>query len=275
MKFSIATLSLIGLWASSANAFGVVPPRHHSSLLSKKISITARPSMTAALSYGQEDDSVWEDTSNLVFESPVLKQVYPELLEYKQKYGHPNIPLGSSPGRQCQTLRRLHIQNKLSEKEVEWLNSLGFTFHSLEDVYRYADFDVLFDRLMAYEGAHPESNFQVPKKCAADPELGAWVTGIRRLGKDGVNPAHERRLEAVGFAWKSDRKCGSKFMAQYREFVQRVDVEGVEAVMAESKTVEWIQAQQEVLKRGGLSQTRVHYMGGVFGDCWTTIGKAL
>lgn len=212
-------------------------------------------------------------TDNIMFQSPVLQQVYPEILKYKDEYGHPNIPLGSKAGRQCQTLRRLHIQDKLTAEEVEWLNALGFTWHSLEEVYKYADFDEVFDRMMDYEARHPESNFQIPKKCKEDPELGAWVTGIRRLGKDGVNPDHERRLDAVGFAWKSNRKCGSKFMEQYRIFTKRVDEEGLDAVMSEEGTVNWIKAQQEALKRGKLSQTRVHYMGQLFGECWTTIGR--
>jgi hypothetical protein len=193
-------------------------------------------------------------------------------LDYKQTYGHPNIPLGSKEGRQCQTLRRLHIQTKLTPEEVAWLDALGFTFHSLEDVYKDVDFDVLFDRMMAYEASHPDSCFQIPKKCPEDPELGAWVTGIRRLGQDGdINPEHQRRLDAVGFAWKSTRVCGSKFMNRYRELIQQVDDVGLETVLADPTTIPWAKAQQEVLKRGGLSQTRVHYMEILFGDDWTTM----
>jgi hypothetical protein len=222
------------------------------------------------LFFGPETYS--ENTSD-VFTSPVLKQVAPELLKWKAKHGHPNIPLKNPGGNQCQTLRRLHIQNKLTPSELSWLEELGFTLHSMEDVYRNADFDDMFQRMMEYEETHPDSNFQIPKKCPEDPELGAWVTGIRRLGKDGVNPEHERRLDEVGFAWISSRQCGSKFMTRYRELAQHIDEQGLEVVLHDPKTVSWIQAQQEALKRGGLSQTRVHYMGNMFGDQWTMIGK--
>ena len=250
-----------GLGGATVNAFGVARP-------SMGPSQTAR-GRTLILKYG----SGKAGDENLVISSPVLQQVYPEILNYVEEYGHPNIPLGSKEGRQCQTLRRLHIQGKLTPEEVEWLDSLGFAWHSLEEVYKYADFDEMFQRLVDYEARHPESNFQVPKKCKEDPELGAWVTGIRRLGKDGVNPEHERRLDSIGFAWKSARKCGSKFMDQYRALSEQVDKEGLSMVMSKDKTIKWIQAQQEALKRGSLSQTRVHYMGQLFGDDWTTVGK--
>jgi len=204
--------------------------------------------------------------------SPVLKKHCRELLQWKETYGHPNIPLKYDGGNACQVLRRLHVQKKLKDADVEWLEEIGFRFHSLEDVYRFADFDTMIGRLLDYEETHPNNNFQVPKKCPEDPELGAWVTGIRRLGKDGVNPEHERRLCAINFVWKSTRKCGSKFMNQYREWVKQAEVQGIRTVMKDPQTISWIMAQQQALKRGSLSQTRVQYMGQLFGDRWTTIG---
>lgn len=207
------------------------------------------------------------------FTSPVLIKHCGEILEWKDTYGHPNIPLKHDGGNACQVLRKLRVQNKLTDDEVEWLEEIGFRFHSLEEVYRFADFDKLLERLLAYEAAHPDNHFQVPKKCPEDPELGAWVTGIRRLGQEGVSPDHERRLTAISFVWKSTRKCGSKFMKQFREWTKQVELEGVETVLENPNTISWIIAQQLALKRGTLSQTRVQYMGQLFGETWTTIGK--
>jgi Helicase associated domain len=282
-KLTSALLSLIvggavhvGEVSAFSGCLGRTNSNSHSRLFPSP-SITTAASTAAAtrrpiscLFFGPEINIEYNEE---LFTSPVLKQVAPELLKWKEEYGHPNIPLKNPGGNQCQTLRRLHIQNKLTPQEVEWLESIDFIFHSMEDVYRYADFDEMFQRLLDYEAAHPDSNFQIPKKCPEDPELGAWVTGIRRLGKDGVKPIHERRLEEIGFAWISMRQCGSKFMTRYRELAQEIEQHGLDAVLADAKTVSWIQAQQEALKRGGLSQTRVHYMGNMFGDLWTTIGK--
>jgi hypothetical protein len=208
-------------------------------------------------------------------ESPVLQELYSDMIQWSDRYGHPNIPLKNPGGKLCLTVRRMHIQNKLLPTEVEWLSSIGFIFHSLEEVYKYAAFDEMLSRLVAYELSHPDSDFQVPKKCPEDPELGAWVTGLRRLGPDGVNPHHERQLNDIGFKWISSKQCGSKFMLKYRELVEQVEVDGLDAVLDHPETVPWITAQQEALKRGKLSQTRVHYMGLLFGDMWTTIGTPL
>eukprot|EP00980_Cylindrotheca_fusiformis_P014958 scaffold4095_cov117-Cylindrotheca_fusiformis.AAC.15 len=233
--------------------------------------VSRQKSRTSSLFFENEEVSTAVGGGEYTFDSPVLKQVYPKLLDWKEKYGHPNIPLGSSEGRQCQTLRRLHIQQKLTAAEIEWLDSLGFIFHSLEDVYQDVSFEELFGRMMEYEARHPESNFQIPKKCPEDPELGAWVTGIRRLGPDGVDPEHAQKLNEVGFAWVSTRKCGSKFMLRYKELVQQVEEQGVDKVLNDPQTIKWIQAQQEVVKRGAMSQTRIHYLEELFGKDWTSI----
>jgi len=189
-------------------------------------------------------------------------------VEYYQEYGHPNIPLGSSEGRQCQTLRRLHIQNKLRPDEVDWLTQMGFTFFSLEEVYHTSDFDILFQRMLDYEAEH-QLQFQIPKKLPSDPELGAWVTGIRRLGKTGVQPEHCERLERVNFAWVSTRKCGSKFMQQYRSYCESEKT--AEELLQDPAAVAWVIAQQRVAEQGNLSVTRLHYMEELFGKSWMDI----
>lgn len=202
----------------------------------------------------------------------VLEQVYPSLLKWRDEYGHPNIPLGTPEGRMCQTLRRLQIQQKLSDDEVKLLEDIGFRFASLEDVYHEFDFDAMLEKLVAYEQKE-QNNYQVPKKYAADPELGAWVTGIRRvMVQNQVDPHHMERLDAIGFSWISERKCGSKFMSQYRELVEQVEAAAEpmkrDEILNGDKVQTWIAAQREVRRRGGLSDTRFHYMQQLLGDDW-------
>merc|ERR1711937_1001322 len=151
-----------------------------------------------------------------IIRSSTLRQLFPKLIAWKQQYGNPNIPLGTSDGRQCQLLRRLHIQQKLTPSEVELLEDIGFTFQlSLDDLYYDADFETMFLRLTEYQKLNPDGP-PIPKKYRPDPELGAWATGLRRLGPDRVKSEHAKALNSIQFQWTSPRSCGSKFMLQYR-----------------------------------------------------------
>lgn len=211
--------------------------------------------------------SASEGIISSIIKSPALREVYPKLVKWKEQYGNPNIPLSTSGGRYCKTLRRLHIQNKLTEEEITLLDELGFQFNSLEDVYFDADFDLLIMRLKKYEEQYA-NKYQVPKKFPHDPELGAWVTGLRRLGPASVLDEHVQQLNDIQFTWVSSRKCGSKFMGQYRALKGRVDDEGLDTVLEDEEAQKWVRAQRMARKREALSDTRCHYMEELFGIDW-------
>lgn len=199
--------------------------------------------------------------------SPVLKQVYPAILTHIEEYGNPNIPLGTGEGRMCQTLRRLHTQQKLTESDITLLEDLGFLWHSLEDVYKTADFEELFQRLLQYG-----EDFSPPKKYPQDPELGAWVTGVRRVGEFNIDAKHRKRLNDIGFQWVSPRKCGSAFMKQYRDLCSQLETTSdPDEVLSDPKIQEWIQAQRMAVARGALSETRKHYLEEILGSDWLDV----
>eukprot|EP00978_Attheya_sp_CCMP212_P047571 scaffold422093_cov71-Attheya_sp.AAC.2 len=230
-----------------------------------------------------------------VIESPVLRQVYPALVEFFQEYGHADIPLKSTAGKQCKTLRRLATQGKLTEDETALLTSLQFRFNSLEQVYEEADFRQLFQRLVAYE-KETQSGYDIPKKYKPDPELGAWVTALRRLGKrdlimnednnnnnddnddDDTNNnsllrlEHVEQLNLVGFTWISHRQCGSAFMLFYRQLVDRLEHQQqqqsndddndspIKNVWDDPEVQKWLHAQRVAHSKGLLYETRVGYL---------------
>ncbi|KAL7483555.1 hypothetical protein ACHAW6_009251 [Cyclotella cf. meneghiniana] len=208
--------------------------------------------------------------------SPVLTAVYPALLSHLSAHGHPNIPLGSPDGKRCKTLRRLAFQNKLSPDEVSHLTELGFRFHSFEDVYHECDFDEMMDKLVRY---HEEfGTFQIPKKYERDPELGAWVTVVRRLYRTRELPVDRvEKLDGIRFEWVSTRKCGSSFMSRYREVLDRLKEAvgaGMEAERVLSEDVElrkWIYAQRCAHENGKLSDSRIQYMNDLPGIEWRNI----
>jgi Helicase associated domain len=205
-----------------------------------------------------------------IITTKALAQLYPALMEHRAQYGNPNIPLGTTEGRQCNAVRRMHIQGKLTDAEVAFLTDLGFIFHTLEDVYEHVDFEEMFPRLEQYMQEH--GNLDIPKKWAPDPELGAWVTGIRRLGKGRIDAGHFKRLDDLGFMWVSSRKCGSKFMEQYRALQERLQdgKEEASAIWDDPEIQKFVRAQKEANSRGTLSETRVEYMTRLLGEQWWT-----
>lgn len=210
--------------------------------------------------------------------SIVLKQVYPAMISFHQQYGHPNIPLGTVEGKKCETLRRMQRKGKLPSPEVSLLKDLGFRFDSLEDIYDKAPFGDICRRLVAYRAAH--GNMQVPKKFKLDPELGAWVAMVRRLGTEGIRSPDERRtLDEIGFEWKSTRKCGSAFMSNFREIMAKLDTCGgnqnkVQSLLCEDESIlRWVKAQRGAYECGNLSEARADFMNQLlpFGINWTEI----
>jgi len=227
-------------------------------------------------------------------ESKVLKRVYPAILAHIEEYGNANIPLGSKEGKYCKTLRRLAFQQNLSTDEIDLLTNLGFRWNNFEDVYEEADFDDCLDRLVRYE-AEVKSNYQIPKKYKPDPELGAWVTVIRRIGRENIEPQRMKQLDAIKFAWKSTRKCGSSFMGTYRPLKERlesccknvapsshvendgveaddlwelVDRKGMEDILQEETIGAWLMVQKKKHAAGDLSESRCTYMDQLPGFDW-------
>ena len=211
-----------------------------------------------------------------VIENIVFRGVYCAMIKNIEQFGNPNIPLGTTDGKKCKTLRRLYKQNKLTSEEVQLLSKMGFIFESLEDVYDNADFDDILARLKAYKNKN--DNFQIPKKYKADPELGAWVAMVRRLGPYGVSATTSEKLNEIGFEWKSLRKCGSSFMSQYRETRKKLEynndiLTGQEVINNDKQLKKWLQAQKDAHGYGNLSEARINYLEQLkeFGVDWLNI----
>ncbi|KAL3787024.1 hypothetical protein HJC23_010641 [Cyclotella cryptica] len=255
------------LFTSSAAFQAILPPTPLA---------TTRPTTLIFLSSSPSNDVNEPSILPTVVTSPVLTAVYPALLAHISTHGHPNIPLGSADGKRCKTLRRLAFQNKITTDEMTHLTELGFRFHSLEDVYHECDFDEMMVKLRTY---HEEfGTFQIPKKYEEDPELGAWVTMVRRLYRTGELPLDQvEKMEEIQFEWVSTRKCGSSFMSRYREVLERLNgaVEDgleVEDVLSEEEELrKWIYAQKCAYENGKLSDSRIQYMNDLPGIDWRNI----
>lgn len=249
-----------------------------------------RPRFSLTSSANEEEMQGQDNLSSVVLPpficSPVFKQVYPSLLRHMEQYGNPNIPLGTVEGRLCKTLRRLAFEQKLNDQEIQWLTEMNFRFRSFEEVYEEADFDTCLTRLVQYEQEH-QNGFQIPKKYPQDPELGAWVTMIRRIGRDNVPQDRREKLDNVGFAWVSSRKCGSAFMKNFRPIKNKLEAccrihpdsgewevvneDGIQAVLQDESIVKWLKAQRDAAANGNLVQARCDYLDQLPGIDWRSL----
>jgi hypothetical protein len=165
-----------------------------------------------------------------------------------------------------------------------WFTSIVFY------LFCYHDISV---PLFSYE-KETQSGYDIPKKYKPDPELGAWVTALRRLGKrdlvmneDSNNnnntntnsllrPEHVEQLNQVGFSWISHRQCGSAFMLFYRQLVDRLEHQQqqqqqqqsndddndtpIKNVWDDPEVQKWLHAQRVAHSKGLLYETRVGYL---------------
>jgi len=93
------------------------------------------------------------------------------------------------------TQRRLRRLNKLSEKKIERLNSIGFEWNAFLDKW-----EQMYNRLLKYKETH--GHCLVPQRHSADGNLGEWVRTQRRFMRKGTLSAEKvERLNAIGFEW--------------------------------------------------------------------------
>eukprot|EP00547_Thalassionema_nitzschioides_P007769 CAMPEP_0194223300 /NCGR_PEP_ID=MMETSP0156-20130528/34791_1 /TAXON_ID=33649 /ORGANISM="Thalassionema nitzschioides, Strain L26-B" /LENGTH=250 /DNA_ID=CAMNT_0038954379 /DNA_START=40 /DNA_END=792 /DNA_ORIENTATION=+ len=177
-----------------------------------------------------------------------VRELYPQLVAWKQEHGHPNIPLGVDGGRECQMIRELHTQQKnLTKVEVELLEQLGFEFHNCEEqLYWNNDFDDMLWRLSVNDNTF-------------DPELEAWISGIRKLGKDRIRPEHALLLAYNNFSWEEEKKDESSFMTRYREIRENAKLYG-RAFLHDPEIQQWIHKQEALKKEGLLSDSQYNYV---------------
>jgi hypothetical protein len=106
---------------------------------------------------------------------------------------------------------------------------------------------------------------------------------IRRIGRDRIESDRRNKLDDIGFAWVSTRKCGSSFMKNYRDLKERLeacskvndegvwevaDEGGVKAVLADEIVMKWVVAQRYAAENGNLVEARCDYLDQLPGLDW-------
>lgn len=155
----------------------------------------------------------WEDV-----ERGVWDERYQELVEFKAKNGHCDVPVvypeNSKLGWFTKNMRTQRKAGALSAERIAKLDAVGFAWVSTRKATPPQNRNGIqepvtsawkksFDELVAYRTAH--GNCDVAVKWKENPQLGGWAAAQRALKKSGkLHPERERLLNEIGFDWRAD-----------------------------------------------------------------------
>jgi len=128
---------------------------------------------------------------------------YQELLEFKAKHGHCNVPFAykETPklGAFVNSMRTKKASGELSQQRIELLDRIGFQWEVLELANAEA-WESRYAQLTAFKATH--GHCKVPATWPENPSLGRWVSYQRRQKQSStLNPTRETMLNAIGFDW--------------------------------------------------------------------------
>ena len=139
---------------------------------------------------------------------------FAELVAFRNKHGHLRVTLKNqlSPGlMHWRDNQRIRFEaGAMSPEQQAKLDSIGFEWEPPRRIspamekHNVELWESMFVKLLAFRDEH--GHCQVPKSWKRDASLATWVSVQRRhCRKNRLLPDRHRRLEEIGFAWKSDK----------------------------------------------------------------------
>ncbi len=131
--------------------------------------------------------------------TPAWEKSYRELLAYRKKNGHCNVPTGDTDyvqlGRWVAAQRHKHRLGVLPEEQVRLLDAVQFEWDPTGKVWTE-----MFQKLKEYASRHKDCS--LPEHHPEDQKLANWVHSQRHKRRKGVLPEdRERELTSIGFCW--------------------------------------------------------------------------
>ncbi len=138
--------------------------------------------------------------------------MFQQLVVYKQKYGHCNVPAMCKENRRFGTWVTWQRVNKdrISPEKVLKLDSIGFDWDPHENLW-----DKMFKQLLDFKAEHGHCN--VPDKWKGNKQLGSWV-GTQRTRKRGMSPEKIAKLDSIGFDWDPHENAWNQMFEQIEAF---------------------------------------------------------
>jgi superfamily II DNA or RNA helicase len=137
---------------------------------------------------------------------------YQELIEFKEKHGHCNVPFEykevSKLGKFVNAMRSHKTAGTLSQERIELLEQIGFQWSGeVKEAFFTDKWEDSYLQLLYFKEENGHCN--VPYDYPDNPQLGKWVSRQRQRKKSGkLLPERERLLEEIGFNWGNERDFG-------------------------------------------------------------------
>jgi len=137
--------------------------------------------------------------------------MFEQLVAFKKKYGHCNVPQSCKDNKQLGLWVAVQRRTKeLSLEKRDKLDSIRFDWDPLETYWNQK-----FEQLKAFKENHGHCN--VPIAWKENRPLGVWVA-TRRSNKDHLSPEKRARLDSIGFDWDPLESSWNQMFEQLKSF---------------------------------------------------------
>lgn len=191
-----------------------------------------------------------------------------ELVAYKEVYGDANVPDSWPENKQLaawvSNQRHLSKKGKLFDTRISRLESVGFYFDWLAEHWTE-----MFEHLKKYRAK--QGNCNVAYNDPQESGLGKWVTGQRRLYKEGNLPSDKSRLlDGIGFSWNVIDDNWATNFSELEKFKAKYGNCNVPYVYEENPGLSnWCNSQRTAYNQERISTDRIEKLERI-GFVWDT-----
>jgi hypothetical protein len=218
------------------------------------------------------------------YESPNWDRKFEELLAYKKRFGHCDVPARWPENRPLahwvDNQRCWRRRGELRQDRIQRLDDIGFSWSTRfslnkprgslrHQVKRLEDFwDAMFEKLKRFKRKY--GHCSVPKSDSAGGRLHNWVQRRRAEWKRGLLREDRRlRLEELGFDLKHRSFAWERKFEEMLAFKRRFGHCGVPARWPGNRSLgRWVDHQRCWRRKGRLSQDRIDRLNEI-GFSWS------
>ena len=168
--------------------------------------------------------------------------------------------------------RRQRKQGTLGADRIARLDDIGFVWAVRTRRVVARDWDAMVAQLEAFHREHGHSN--VPNAWPRNPELAAWLHGVRCAKRSGrLDADRTGQLDALGVSWEPKQTKWEKMYAALLQYRQRQGDCNVPCGWPENPALaKWVKGVRAAQKRGDLDGERVRQLEAI-GFGWERGGE--